>query len=132
MRTYRANESCQYGLYFSLRGLDMRFVGGDGESLMGKRGVTYYRLPNTLLVLASPLIGGLFVLSFPLIILGMTSVLATYALAKMVWSFAAPKAYLTSLRWEPTLAYLAKPKGEKAKGEDEKTDENASDASKKS
>ncbi len=112
MKNYKANQPCPYGFYVSPGALDAHFVGADGESFAAKNDKAYYHLPNALLILISPLIGGLFVLAFPAIILGSFAVLATYSVGKLVWSFLMPRAFLLGNRWEPTMAYLTKPKAE--------------------
>ena len=68
MRTYRHGDAARYGLYLSAWPPDLRFVSADGENLDGPRGGSYLRLPTLLVVLLGPVIGGLFVLLFPLVV----------------------------------------------------------------
>ena len=123
MKTYHADQRCPYGLYISPRGLDLKFVGSDGETLSGKGNVAYYRMPSTLLILMSPFIGGLFVLAFPFIALGLTVGFTCYSIGKWFWSLFRARPHLATMRWDPMMAYLAHPKdkGNKAgKTKDEK------------
>jgi hypothetical protein len=119
MKTYQANQSCPYGFYFSPSTFQGHFVGADGESFEGRPGVRFYRFPNTLLVLMSPVIGGLFVLAFPLLILVSVALIGSYSVGKLVWNFLMPRANLLESRWEPSMAYLTRPKkGEKNEKDD--------------
>ncbi len=68
MRTYRHGETARYGLYLSAWPPDVRFVSADGETLEGVDRASYMRLPTLLVVLLGPVIGGLFVLLFPLVV----------------------------------------------------------------
>ena len=68
MRTYRHGEPTRYGLYLATWPPDMRFVSADNEPLEGLEGARYLRLPTLMVALLGPVIGGLFVLLFPLIV----------------------------------------------------------------
>jgi hypothetical protein len=68
MRTYRNGEAARYGLYLSAWLPDLRFVSADDEPLEGIERASYMRLPTPLVVLLGPVIGGLFVLLFPLVV----------------------------------------------------------------
>lgn len=69
MTTYRDGQSAPYGLFVSFRPLDTRFVGAAGEELEGIPGAHYKRLPNMVAVAMAPVLGGLFVVLFPLVVL---------------------------------------------------------------
>ncbi len=110
MKTYKANQSCPQGFYFSLKNLDGHFVGADGEFFEGSRDAVYYKFPNTFLVLMSPIIGGLFVLTFPLVMLASIALIGSYSILRLLWLFLMPRANLLENRWEPSMAYLIRPK----------------------
>lgn len=115
MKTYQNNENAPYGLYLSFRRPDIRFVGADGESLEGVDGATYRRLPTPLVVAAGPVLGGLFVIAFPVLIILATIVGLGRLITTRVRATADEHAYLASGRYEPSMAYLNKGEGE---GED--------------
>ena len=108
MKTFKTGEKVGYGLYISAKALDIRFVGSDGETLEGKRGVEYTRLSGLLVVAAAPVIGGVFAMAFPFIVIGMVFA----ALFKGVYSLVAgtvkEHAHLATMQWQPTAAYLKK------------------------
>ena len=83
MKTYRNEEIAPYGVYVSLRALDIQVVDGEGEKLSGRPGATYRRIPMPLLVLLSPVIGGAFVLLFPVLVLMAVAMAAGNALARL-------------------------------------------------
>lgn len=107
MKSYNANETAEYGIYYSLRNLDVRFVGADGEMLEGKAGVTYNRLPMALALAAGAVLGGAFVMAFPLIILAATFYGIFRVVANKVSAAVEKRAYLAMLRWEPVGSYLS-------------------------
>ena len=51
MKTYMSGQSVPYGVYASLKPLDLRFAGAEGEILDGRDGTTYTRLPAALVLL---------------------------------------------------------------------------------
>lgn len=72
VRTYRAGEAVGWGVYFGFNRPAISYVSEEGERLAGKAGTKYLRLPSLLLVLASPVAGGFFVLAFPVILAAAT------------------------------------------------------------
>lgn len=80
MRNYHTGEPVAYGVYASLRALDVCFVGADGESLEGRAQANYRRVPTLLMLLLAPLAGAVFVMAFPALVLGLVFV----ALARFV------------------------------------------------
>ena len=108
MKTYKSGSQVGYGLYVAPGALDVRFVGAEGETLEGKADAKYFRLPALLMILASPVIGGVFVLAFPLIVL----MIAAYAVVQFFGNKASEavgnNSHLAFMRWEPTAAYLKK------------------------
>lgn len=122
MKTYRNGEKVNYGLYLAPKALDFRFVGADDETLEGKDNVGYIRLPIALMILASPLIGGAFVMFFPILVvlIGMYAVVQ-FAVSKLSATLG-KNAHLAVMRWEPTAAYLNKTERDKKKDKKEGTE----------
>lgn len=69
MKRYQTGSEAPYGLFVSVRPLDVRFVGADGESLEGHAGAQYVHLPMWTVVALGPVLGGFFLISFPLLAL---------------------------------------------------------------
>lgn len=108
MRTYKSGTEVGYGLYAAPKALDVRFVGCDGEILEGKPGASYFRLPIALMILASPVLGGLFVIAFPmLVVLFAAYSVIEFALNKLGVA-AKANAHIAVMRWEPNASYLNK------------------------
>lgn len=106
MKTYRTNENAPYGVYVSLRGLDIQVVDGEEEALTGRPNATYRRIPMPLLILLSPVIGGAFVLLFPVLVLMAIAMAAGNALARLVRPLSQRYAHLARPRFEPAAAFL--------------------------
>ena len=106
MATYRFDQCVRYGVYMSLRPLSARFVSADGASLEGAQGATYRRLPTILVVALGPLIGGAFVLAFPLIVAGALLLALGRLTMRALRHSADRSAHLAKVRWEPATAYL--------------------------
>jgi hypothetical protein len=104
MKAYFADESVGYGLYFS--GLDFRFVGSDGEKLEGRPGKTYRKLPMFFTIAMSPILGGVFVMAFPVIVVLMTVYAVFQFFGKKLTKEIARNCHLAVHRWEPTVSYL--------------------------
>lgn len=119
MTTLHTGEKAKYGVYLCGWPLDLRFVGADGEALDGRRGLTYRRIPTLLLLALAPVLGGVFVLAFPALVLA----LALAAVGRRLWrsatGLAEDKAHLVVLNWDPQAAYLHGP------GEGQKRDDTA-------
>ena len=112
MKKLTTGEAAQYGLYVSTRPLDIRFVGADGESLEGLPEANYVRLPTLAVVAAAPVLGGAFVLAFPLLVILASVVCVARLVAKAVHKTAGDHAYLAQSRWEPVTSYLNRGKDE--------------------
>jgi len=97
----------------------------DGDTLEGRAGAQYFRLPSILLLLASPIIGGLFVILFPVMILAAFGI----ALATVIVRFLRPAAdrasLLANVGWQPAEAGF---NGTKQDGEAPPAAEGAEDA----
>ena len=65
---HTAGDPVEYGVYLSLWPFDVQHVGVDGEALQGIGGANYRRVPMWAALLVSPILGGAFVLLFPLFI----------------------------------------------------------------
>lgn len=101
---YTAHSEARYGLYLSLRPLDMRFVGSTGESIDGVEGARYVRLPTWLLVFLGPALGAAFVLAFPVVIAVAMLLAGVHALART--KVAHDHAYVARGTFEPAASYF--------------------------
>ena len=113
MKRTMNHEPATYGLYLSTRPLDLRFVGADGEALDGRDGASYRRIPTWLAVLVGPILGGLFVIAFPLI--AIVAFLGT-AITAAVRAATHRHAYVARSTWQPAVSFFD------AKADDAKTD----------
>ena len=107
MKKTESGQPAKYGFYVSASPVDARFVGADGEPLEGRTGARYTRVPTWLFLLLSPVIGGAFVLAFPLLVVG--------ALLYAIWATFAAKvlgrAHLARSSWQPAMAHFKTPEG---------------------
>ncbi|HAR42188.1 MAG TPA: hypothetical protein DCS07_06095 [Bdellovibrionales bacterium] len=108
MKTYKSGTQVQYGIYISPKALDFRFVGADNETLEGKSGAQYYRLPTLIAILSAPALGGLFVMTFPVIVVIMVALAIVKAITSAVSSLVQERAHLVNMQWQPSAAYLNK------------------------
>ena len=106
MKKYQTGQRVPYGVYASAWPPDLRVVSADDEPLDGKPDKRYVRLPLLLVIAAGPALGGVFVLAFPLIVLGaVITALGQYAYRR-VRELRDSQAHLVRLRWEPATSYL--------------------------
>ena len=112
MKTFRTGQSVAYGVYASLRAFDVRYVGADGEDLDGRAGAEYVRVPTLLMLALAPVAGGLFVIAFPALVLGLVVAAATKPAWSALASLADKRAHLAVVQWQPTAAYLRPPQDE--------------------
>ena len=124
MKTYQSGQKVKYGIYVAPKAWDARFVGADDETLDGKDNAEYIHLPSALLLLATPIMGGVFVLAFPLIVIGWCFGAIGLVIARGVKSLVESQAYVVQMRWEPSAAYLNKTKREKS---DKTTEEDSNE-----
>ncbi|OIP29999.1 MAG: hypothetical protein AUK47_26195 [Deltaproteobacteria bacterium CG2_30_63_29] len=103
MKTYQAGQNVPYGVYTSMRPLNLHYM-SDSETLPGTG--EYTRIPTWLMVVASPAIGGLFVMAFPFICLVAVAAALGKLAANTVHSMATRNAHLVQMNWEPGAAYL--------------------------
>lgn len=68
MKHYESGQPAPWGIYVCGRALDVRAVDADGELLEGKRGARYLRVPTVLTMFAALAIGGVYAVTFPLVI----------------------------------------------------------------
>lgn len=108
MKTYKTMQAARYGLYTSTKPLDVRFVGADGEALDGLPGATYRRVPTLLALAAAPVLGGVFVMAFPVLVLLGACVALVRIAATAVGETVQEHAFLASPRWQPVMSYLSK------------------------
>lgn len=109
MIKFDSGDQVPYGLYAAPL-MDVRFVGADWEILDGKPGKKYVRLPISLMIAASPILGGVFVLAFPLIVVAMV-VYSGFSFA--VGKIAKTLPQFSVNNWEPAVSYLVKRKNNK-------------------
>jgi hypothetical protein len=117
MKTYENGQSAPYGTYATAFPPDIRFVGADGETLDALPSAKYVRLPTPLVFAITPIVGGVFVLAFPVMVLVATG-MALWMLASRLLSRANATvtsrvketvdrhSYVVRQRWEPVTAYL--------------------------
>lgn len=68
MASHDAGQSAGSGLYVSLRDWDLQIVSGDDDPV--EMGEGYRRIPLLMLVVLSPVIGGVYAMAFPAVIFG--------------------------------------------------------------
>ncbi|GMV42441.1 MAG: hypothetical protein AMXMBFR64_41570 [Myxococcales bacterium] len=117
MKRHESMQPAPYGLYVATSGMDVRFVGADGDLLEGLPGVTYRRVPTLLALLLAPVLGGAFVMAFPLVVLTVSVGGLLTVAARGARKAAADGALFAGPRWEPATSYLSK--GEKKGDPDE-------------
>lgn len=108
MNSYNSGDRVKYGAYVSKSPLDIRMVESDGDVLDGRSGASYKRISTPLAVAASPLLGGAFVMLFPLAVVSFACFYAAKSIATSVFG---NTAQLAVVRWDPTTAYIRHPKG---------------------
>jgi len=106
MKTYETGQPATYGVYASAWPPDLCVVSADGDALAGKDGVTYRRLPLPLVVAAGPILGGMFVLTFPLLVLAAVATVVAQVVRDRVRAVRESHAHLVRLRWEPATSFL--------------------------
>ncbi len=126
MKTYQNGQSAPYGVYVSFAWPDVRFVGADGESIDGVRRGRYRKVPTLLVIAAGPLLGGLFVITFPVLVIAATLAVLGQALADRVRLAADRHAYVAEGRFEPAVAYLNHAQTERPAGDESPTAETES------
>ena len=105
MARYLAGTTTRKGVYLSVWPPDISFVSADDEPLPGIDGATYRRLPALLVVALSPLLGALFVIGFPFVIVAAIAYAIFQPLYARLTKHAGEKAYL--LRGDYALAASA-------------------------
>ncbi|MCA9558000.1 MAG: hypothetical protein H6704_15425 [Myxococcales bacterium] len=117
-RVVAGQEPAPAGVYLGLDRLAVRHVGAAGEAIDAPADTRYWRVPTLLLVLLSPLAGGLFVVAFPVfLVVALVGGLAR-ALTRPVVALWREHVYLLEARWEPSAAYLAHARERAARGEE--------------
>jgi len=111
MKTFKTGDQVGHGMYLSIKAFDACYVGSDQESLAGKKDANYVRIPSLLMVVLAPVMGGLFALFFPVIVLAMMIGAASKLVANGVSAFIRSQAHVAEMEWQPGAAYLKKTKG---------------------
>lgn len=63
------HQTVESGLYISFRKPDLVYVPTDNSPIEGVDGGNYHRLNTFLTILIAPILGGLFVIGFPLVVI---------------------------------------------------------------
>jgi len=116
MRRYRGNATVDPGLYFNFRRLSFKSVQERGR-LPGREEDVYHRVPTLALLFVGPVLGLVFVIFLPFIGFVMVGWLLAEKAGYLVVE--ATRAGVRVLRpgWEPSLAFLSRSKGTKARAE---------------
>jgi hypothetical protein len=104
--THRAGEQVPWGVYVAMNRLAVRHVSASGEALGGQPGARFVRVPTWLLIAASPVVGGLYVVLFPLILAGVMASFLVHVVAVVVRRAVQSHGHLAHARWEPAASYL--------------------------
>ena len=107
MKEFKTGDKVPYGIYGSLKSIDLRYVGADDDILDGKKNASYIKIPSLLLVALAPAIGGIFVLGFPLlVIIGLFAIPIYYGTKHMADVTKDAAAKVGEVNWEPSAAYM--------------------------
>lgn len=104
MKKVQSGTPVRSGVYVSLWPPDSRFVGMDGDALEGRPGTRYVRVPSFLLLVASPIIGGLFVILFPVMILAALGIALAVLVLRILRPAADSASLLARVGWRPVEA----------------------------
>jgi len=113
MKTYTNGQTVKRGFYVG-PWFDVQHVGADGEMLQGRPDAGYVRVPTSLMLVLSPVAGGVFVMAFPLLALGALLVAMAQPVlwaARRVGEASTP---LLKVRYQPAMAYLGETRPEDA------------------
>jgi hypothetical protein len=109
MKRYQGNQKVDPGVYFNLQQIAFKSLEHKGH-LPGSEEDEYLRVPTLALLIAGPIVGGVYVIFLPLIGLAM---LAWLAIGKVVeLATYAAEALVRILRpaWQPGWAFLSRGK----------------------
>ena len=106
MKTVNSGNPVSRGVYLSLKPPDISFVGNDGEVLEGPPGARYARIPTILALLASPALGGLFVVLFPVLVFAAVITLLGKVVAQSLGKTLRQQAPLLRMQGTPAVSYL--------------------------
>lgn len=130
MKKHTGGEKVPGGFYWKQNNWEIEVVKGDKGTLPGEVGTTYLRIPTLAMLLAAPVMGGLFVVFLPFLgfvmlanHFGKKAVSGLKGAADEVGAAVGPK-------WQPGEAYLAGKK-EKAKKGKKATEEKEEKEAKK-
>lgn len=104
MKKYTPGTPVRSGIYVALWPPTGRFVSMDGDTLEGRADARYFRVPSILLLLASPIIGGLFVILFPVMILAAFGIALTAVVVRLLRPAADHASLLANVGWQPAEA----------------------------
>jgi hypothetical protein len=111
MRTHLRGDAVAKGTYVG-PWLDVQLVGKDGDPLEGVASGGYVRVPPVLLLALSPILGAIFVLAFPLVVLAALAVAAGQHAVTLLRPHAEDVSLLARVRYQPAAAWLDEPRPE--------------------
>ena len=112
MRRYKGNQKVEPGLYLNPRRVSFKSMNGEAR-LPGSHGDLYLRVPTLALLVAGPLLGGVFVIFLPFIGFGMLAWVAGGKFAEIAGKGAAASVLVLKPAWRPAMAFLSRGKAVK-------------------
>jgi len=117
MKTYFNGQTLKPGFYISSNLKDVKFAGKDGSTFNGTPG-RYFRVPTPIFVAATPLMGLLFVILFPVFIACAVCAAPLVYFARLIGGTVIGAADSTvstvgHFTWQPIAAYLSGNRGKK-------------------
>jgi len=109
-----AGESVGWGIYVGINRLCVCYVSAPDEPLEGQPGTRYLRVPTWMVLIGSPLLGGLYVLLFPLVMAGALLAVVGSLIAAPFARASQRYGRLTTSTWQPNAAYLNRPTEDKS------------------
>lgn len=107
-----AGEPVGWGIYVGINRLCVCYVSAPNEPLEGDAGTRYLRVPTWMVLVGSPLLGGLYVLLFPLVMAGALLAVVGSLIAAPIARASERYGRMTTSNWQPNAAYLQRPSNE--------------------
>ncbi len=107
MAAYPGGTQVKSGYYVHGKSFEFANIATDGEALPGGSESRWVRIPVLMVMVAAPALGGLFLLSLPLIAVGMTAYAIARKLGMGAKAGAKEIAATVTPAWTPGEAYLA-------------------------
>jgi hypothetical protein len=109
MKRYRGNQKVHSGVYFNLQEISFKSIDREGR-LPGTDQEEYLRVPTLALLIAGPILGGVYVIFLPLIGLAMLAWLAVGKIVELAGYAAEAAVRVLRPAWEPGWAFLSRGK----------------------